>query len=130
MELVRQGYIRRGLAILFLMFAFADLVADTASPELCCEGINGFALSTALENSCCSRVNDVTALTTSSDAGQEQHPDLPNNEENCIFCCAHILPGLHFDVAMHDVGPPATDLTHCILPTAPPQRMFHPPRLA
>ena len=129
MKSVRKKHLRRGVMVLFLVFAFADLFADTVSPELCFEGIDGFALSGALEISHPTQASNTTAFTTSADSEQERSSGPSNVEENCLFCCGNILPSLHFEVAISDVGRPTADLINSILPTPPPQSLFHPPRI-
>lgn len=128
---LKQGHLCRGLAIMFLMFALADLFADTFSPKLCCEGLDGLALSSILQSQSSNQSDDVTTLAASDYSKKEQHSDpLNNNEEYCIFCCAQILASPHFDVAVLEVSRPTSDFTDCILPTPPPQSLFHPPRIS
>ena len=130
MEAIKQDYLRRGLAILFLMLASADIFTDTLSPKPCCEGLDGLAISTAIHTSTFIQANDVTTL-TALDGDAQGHSDTGDcSDEYCLFCCAQILVNPEFDVAVLELNRPASDLTACILPTSPPQNFFHPPRIS
>ena len=124
---MRQGFLHRWFAGLLFIFAFADLSADLMSPQLCCEGIGNLVASGDLS---AQYINDASAFIAADDFGHEQSSDPLNIEEDCFCCCSHILPGVHFDVAVLDIKPPASLLTNAFLPTPPPQKTFHPPRLS
>ena len=120
---MRQGFLHRWFAVLLFTFAFADLSADLISPQLCCEGIGNLAVSTQ-------HINDTIALVAADDFGHEQSSEPLNIEEDCFCCCSHILPSVHFEVAVLDIKPPASLMTNAFLPTPPPQKTFRPPRLS
>jgi len=120
---MRQGFLHRWFAILLFIFAFADLSADLMSPQPCCEEISDLVISSAAST-------QASAFVAADDFGHDQSSDPLNIEEDCFCCCSHILPGVHFDVAVLDIKPPASLLTNTFLPTPPPQKTFHPPRLS
>lgn len=126
-SLMRQGFLHRWFAVLLFIFAFADLSADMVSPQLCCEGIGNLVVSGV---SSTQPANDAIAFKAADDFGHEQSSDPLNIEEDCFCCCSHILPSVHFDVAVLDIKPPTSVLTNASLPTPPPQKTFRPPRLS
>ncbi len=130
MRLMRQSYLHRWLAVLFLIFAVTDIFADILSPQLCCEWIDNLAtLETPESLSSTQVINDLAALSP-HDSKEEQSSTPLNIEEDCFCCCSHILPSIHFDVALLNKGPSTLVLTNTPLPIPPPQTMFHPPRFS
>ena len=129
--LMRQGPIHRLVAVLFLLFASADMSADIISPGACCEEFCGLAVSYTSYDATPDRAPDGTdkiSAVDDSTHGESSGP-IPTEDE-CFCCCAHILPSLHFAVAETDAGPLVSGLANTILPIAPPQSAYHPPRLS
>jgi hypothetical protein len=133
--LMRQGSVYRLVAILFLLLASADIAVDVVSPELCCEELRSLAGSYSTD----AASTDAAAPSQESgnlykiSAGDNSTPEAPSSpitEEECFCCCAHILPSLHFEVANFDLDSLTSGLANTILPTAPPQSAYHPPRLS
>jgi hypothetical protein len=124
---MRQGFLHRCFAVLLFIFASADLSADMISPQLCCEGIGDLVIS---QVSSAQLASDVLAFKAADDLGHEQSSDPLNVDEDCFCCCSHILPSVHFDVAVLDIKPPSSFVTNAFLPTPPPQKTFRPPRLS
>ena len=124
---MKQGFLHRWFAVLLFIFAFADLSADLTSPQLCCEGIGNLVISSAAS---AQYINGATAFIIADDFKHEQSSDSSDIEEDCFCCCSHILPSVHFDVAVLEIKPPASLPANATLPTAPPQKPFHPPRLS
>ena len=124
---MRQGFLHRSFAVLLFIFASADLSADMISPQLCCEGIGGLVISNV---SFAQRTSDVLAFKTADDFGHEQSSDPLNVDADCFCCCSHILPSVHFDIAVLNIKPPSSFVTNAVLPTPPPQETFRPPRLS
>lgn len=133
---MRQSALHNWFAILLLVFASVDLSADLVSPQSCCEWIDNLATSSAPQPASSAAIaRDNTALVAAAlVATDDSHPETPANPsdvgEDCFCCCAHILPGAHFDVAILHARPPASLLTNARLPIPPSQSPFRPPRLS
>lgn len=128
---MRQGSIHRLIAVLFLLFASADMSADIVSPGSCCEELCGLAgLNTAYAATADQAPDGIDKISAVDDSTHEESSGSIPAEEECFCCCAHILPGLHFAVAELDAEPLTSGLANAILPIAPPQSAYHPPRLS
>lgn len=127
MSKVRQSYISRGIAIFFLLFTVVDL----ATPHLCGEEM-GLPLS-SVGSSISSAVDSARTATLSiaaHDSNQEESSAPTQADEDCFCCCSHILPGLHFVVEGVLLETINTDQIISSLPTGPPDKHYHPPRLS
>jgi len=124
---MRRGHSYRWFAVLFLLFASAEISVDVISPELCCEELSGLVSSGSSFAAARDDVDKISAVDNSTH-GESSNPG--STEEECFCCCAHILPSLHFEVAELGVEPLTSSLANTILPIAPPQSAYHPPRLS
>jgi hypothetical protein len=128
---MRQGALHCWFAVLLLLFASADLSADLVSPQSCCEWIDNLATASAPQPGSSAQVaGDETVLVATTDAQPEPSSNPSDVDEDCFCCCAHILPGAPFDVAILHTKPPASFLTNTLLPVPPSQSPFRPPRLS
>jgi hypothetical protein len=128
---MRQGRLYRWFAVLFLLFASAEILVDVISPGICCEELSGFVSSCAPGAADPAQAPDGLDKISAVDNSTHGEPSSPfPTEEECFCCCAHILPSLHFEVADLDVESLTSDLANTILPIAPPQSAYHPPRLS
>lgn len=127
MNRLRQSYLSRGIAIFFFLFTVVDL----ATPHLCAEEM-GLPFS-PVGNSVRSAVDPTSTDTpsiTARDSHQEESPAPVPADEDCFCCCSHILPGLHFVVDGILFETINTDQIVSFLPTGPPGKPYHPPRLS
>jgi hypothetical protein len=111
-----QPYIRRGIAVFFLLFTIVDI----SSPHVCCEELNGLVESVAQSAAVnASIVHD----------SRSQPPAKPSaSEEDCFCCCSHVLPSLSLNMAELDFKSPETDPQQDCLLTPPLSALYHPPR--
>jgi hypothetical protein len=115
------------IAILVLLFASAEISADTIWPGLCCEEFCGLAGSYTPYIA----VADISDKISAADDSTHEDSSSPvPAEEDCFCCCTHILPSLRFAVAEPDAEALTSGLANTILPIAPPQSAYHPPRLS
>jgi hypothetical protein len=128
--LLQGNRLYRGIAIFFLIFAFVDLtIIDLAFPQLC-EDTRG-TISTSL-NALNSPYFDSDVIALASTGGgdeRDQHTDPGCREEDCFCCCSHIVPGVPADIAALGLKTLAPVATINSLPSPPPQRTYHPPRV-
>jgi hypothetical protein len=136
-NLMKPGYLRRGMAILLLAFAFFDLaVIDIIAPQLCNDGFSTIAGAASSQNSFEKLDQKVTveaAIGAQSplpqrDSHHDSSPD--STEEDCFCCCSHILLGFSFDYITLNTMPRVDIALIASLPSPPPQDTFHPPRQA
>jgi hypothetical protein len=134
---MKPGYLRRGMAILLLAFAFFDLaVIDIIAPQICNDEFSTIAVSAPAQNA--SEEFDLNATVEaaigaqSSLPQQESHSDSSpaSTDEDCFCCCSHILPGFSFDYMTLNTMPRVDIALIASLPSPPPQDTFHPPRQA
>ena len=126
MRTKRPSYIFRGIAVFFLLFTVADL----STPHLCSEELEGFALPTA-SFTAQDATTEHSAIAMASSEHQENQSSNPESEnEDCFCCCSHIIPSVHFAVESVLLKPAISEPTISSLPTTPPQKPFHPPRLS
>lgn len=127
MRLVKRGYIRRGAAILLLLF----VVADITSSDVCGEKLEllGFPNSciASFASSSANRRTIPAAIRYSQQ--NETSQSLPEDDD-CLCWCPHVLPTLVFDFITSRIEPPITDSIDSLLPSSPPPSLFHPPRSA
>ena len=127
---MRQGHTHRLIAFLVLLFASAEISADTISPGLCCEEFCGLAGSyTPYVAVADISLDGADKISAAADSTHEDSSSPAPAEEECFCCCTHILPSLHFAVAEPDAEPLTSELANTFLPIAPPQSAYHPPRL-
>ena len=124
-----QGPLHRWLAVAMLIYALADVYADSISPQQCCEWIDGLAVV-----DCPARVsNEVSNAAPSMVASNQsrQESSVPSdNDEDCFCCCGHMLPGINFKAPVVELEASQAPLIYAFLPAPPTQKKFHPPRLS
>lgn len=123
-KLLRSRGLRRSLAILLLMFAVFDLaIVDTLFPQLC----NDEYLSSPSIKSTEAAINESVVITThDSQPVQDSLP--PSTDEDCFCCCSHIVLGYAVNAVAPLARPSVIISLDGILPSAPPQDTYHPPR--
>ena len=128
-NLLKPGYLHRGIAIFFLLFTLMDIML----PQYCEEEM---AFSSAAETIIISDHhnnnainNDAVIESTRSDTDPAV-PASPENEDCCFCCCAHVLPAKHFFVAEAFIIEIFSNLQDLFIPSSPPQSTYHPPRFA
>ena len=122
----RRQKIFRAIAILFLLYTGADLLA----PQICAEE-RGL---TTIES------NDLQATTPnhvssfSSEIAKKEHnqlPDQPQRDEDCFCCCAHVIPGSVFHgSSISEIVSISLPTKQALIPLQLPKAYFHPPRFA
>ena len=128
---MRQGHTHRLVAILVLLFASAEISADIISPGLCCEEFCGLAGPyTPYVSVVDISLDGADMMSAADDSTHEDSSSPVPAEEDCFCCCTHILPSLRFAVAEPDAISLTSGLANTILPIAPPQSAYHPPRLS
>jgi len=128
---MKQGSLHSWFAVLLLLFASADLSTDLVSPQSCCEWMDNLAIASVSQSgSPVQATPDETRLVAATDTHPEPSSNSSDLDENCFCCCAHILPGGYFNVAILNTESPAPVLTNALLPIPPSQSPFHPPRLS
>ncbi len=135
--LMKPGYLRRGIAIFFLIFTFMDIVwIDLIWQRGCSEEATFLPLIS--KKSVESEViegDEAPGLASIQNAAQNQpaHPadDNPAGiDEDCFCCCSHLIPGIKVDISVLNGSPQLGDPAVIIIPSSPPRGTFHPPRLS
>jgi hypothetical protein len=128
---MKQGPLHSWFALVLLLFASIDLCADLVSPRSCCEWIDNLAIANVTQTGppVHATLNE-TILAAATDAHPAPSSNSPETDEDCFCCCAHILPGGYFNVAISNTESPAPVLTNALLPVPPAQSPFHPPRMS
>ena len=136
-NLMKPGYLRRGMAILLLAFAFFDLaVIDIIAPQICNDEFSTIAVSAPAQNASgefdLNGTVEAAIGAQSSLPQQESHSESSpaSTDEDCFCCCSHILPGFSFDCITLNTMPRVAIALIASLPSPPPQDTFHPPRQA
>lgn len=120
----------RGVAVFFVLFVFTDI----AFPQLCREAVNGLPLAGHAAASTTDQEPDATqraAVNVSKDSRDDRQPDKAPHEEDCLGCCAHVLPATEFaDVVTAELVslPPPTEMGRVPMPSL--RSPYHPPRLS
>ena len=121
---VRQTHLHSWIVAFFIVFSLADLSGMTP----CCDEQNGlppYGAGTIAR----SAVAGQPSIVTVADSSPRQEP-APTTDEDCFCCCAHILPACDANLVAPVAASLVTDPREALLPTPPPSRTFHPPRLA
>jgi hypothetical protein len=128
--LMKPGYLRRGMAVLLLAFAFIDLaVIDIIAPQICNDGFSMIAGAAPTQNDAPVELEiGVRNTLPQRDSHSESSP--ASTEEDCFCCCSHILPCFSLDYVPPNTTPRVNIALIASLPTPPPQDTFHPPRVA
>ena len=128
---MKRNSLQGWLAVVLLLFASADLSADLVAPQACCEWLDNLVSAPASQRLSAAQASvDPAAIVAAAEALPQESSPGTDVEEDCFCCCAHILPGTHFDVSLLHTTPPASFLTNALLPFPPSQSQFRPPRLA
>jgi hypothetical protein len=120
---MKSGYIHRVLAVFLLVYSLSDFCC---LPSCYDEAASPPAAATAL-----SAVNlggDQTSLSGSENSRHEDESQ-PCQDE-CCFCCAHVVPSSPVTVAAIIIDSPGGEQPSAFLPKSPPRTLFHPPRSA
>ena len=129
--LLRSRRLRRSLAVLLLSFAVFDLViVDTLFPQLCKDKQVLHLFSTPIESTEAA-INESVAITNHE--SQPSRDSIPSStpsstEEDCFCCCSHIVLGYAVNAVAPLARPGVIISLDGILPSAPPQDTYHPPR--
>lgn len=114
------------IAILFLLHSGADMLF----PQLCNEESFGGSLS----NTVLATTHDaeaVLAVIASSELPDDQRSGPEHRDEDCFCCCAHVMPSPVFASPADAELVISTSTVHRILvPSAPSDNPYHPPRSA
>ena len=129
---MRQGSLQRWIAVLFLLFAAADISVDLVSPQVCCDELSGLVASGISNVTFPIEASEGAARMGSADDHSMPGQPLSTTPigEECFCCCSHILPSLRFEVAELNRNPLASGFGDTFLPVPPPQNTYHPPRLS
>jgi len=114
-----------------LAYALADIYADSVSPQQCCEWMDNLTISQSASGVSSAGVSNA-ALSTIASVEPGQETSIPSNtdDEDCFCCCGHMLPAITFNTPVVEVRGCPLFLTKTLLPAAPTQKKFHPPRLS
>ena len=119
----------RGIAILFLVYTGADLLA----PQICAEE-RGFALPQSIISKSPDYLPVAYATGLGLDANDSEKNQTPNQhsqDEDCFCCCSHLVPGSVFDGnSIAEVKTKSIGIDHIEIPLPLPDTPYHPPRLA
>lgn len=125
----RRQKLFRAVAILFLLYTGADLLA----PQVCAEERG---LTTIEANDVKASSPDLASYVSSlvSDVSNREHnqvPDQQQRDEDCFCCCAHIIPGSVFHgSSISEIISISLPTKQALIPLQLPKAYFHPPRLA
>lgn len=127
----RHGLLVRGVAVFFVLFAFADIVF----PEYCREAVARTPIESRASVIVSSSEEDgtqpITVTFFSSESRQDQPTESAPHEGDCLGCCAHVLPVTIFTkVSIPELKSPSIQIETSSLPTSPLRSPYHPPRLA
>ncbi|HKX33005.1 MAG TPA: hypothetical protein VJ302_35315 [Blastocatellia bacterium] len=136
--LMRPSGVRRGIAVFFILFTLADMVAvDIFGPRPCLEDAERLPLvvaNSAQSNQIPENQPSHLAIIQHTDRNQ---PLLPGDEtppeqsdEDCFCCCSHVMPGIRVDIATLNCSPQPGEPVKLSLPSSPLRGTFHPPRLS
>ena len=114
MRTVRRHYLNVGIAVFFIVFAFADL----SIPQLCNEEMGGRCLPGISQTIVNDGARDLSLSVDSGESHQQRSKDTEGSCEECFCCCSHIVPGSHFSVDLFDRAPLVTTSVNRSLPTS------------
>jgi hypothetical protein len=114
----------RGVALFFVMFVFADIFCS----QPCSEQFELLGIPLAnVEQSHAEPFNTVLQQTALPSKEKEpEQSELP--DDDCLTWCPHVLPGLLFTIVTESRMTLTTNEIVLLLPLAPSQSTFHPPR--
>lgn len=118
------------MAVFFLLYVAVDLT----TPQLCGEEAQRLALTGAASSSPVG-INDHAApgleLSVSQEDSRQEPPPSQPHQEDCLGCCAHVLPGMviSYQIAI-EIKSPTAALAPLSLPSPLLGGTFHPPRFS
>ena len=125
----RRQKLFRAIAILFLLYTGADLLA----PQICAEERG---LTTIEANDLLATTLDSASYVSNwgSERPKKEHNQLPDQEqrdEDCFCCCAHVIPGSIFHgSSISEIVSISLPTKQALIPLQLPKAYFHPPRFA
>jgi hypothetical protein len=127
-ELKYRHSFQRPLSLLTLFFLFAGLFLSGLNPSHEMEEMLGFDIET-LSAAAAPSENPTIYITSSN-----QRPDDPVNSEgdddDCLCWCAQVLAAQCFEIVSSPLQLSLIEPENSDVPAAPPQVLFHPPRVA
>jgi hypothetical protein len=123
--LIREDYLSRTVALFFILFTFWDI----SLPQICREE----TLLMASDESSSITSNHPLNITTHPVINvchkqQSAHHSESRDEDCCFCCCVHWLPAKKLRMAINIMDIPRSKIRKILLPQAPSQNTFHPPR--
>jgi hypothetical protein len=126
MNSMKQSGFYRGVALLFVVFIIADILISPPSSEqfelLGIPLINVEEFRAAPPDTTTGQISSL-----STKGNQPERSELPDYD--CLTWCPHVLLGSAFTVVVQSKTTLITNENVLLLPSAPPQDTFHPPRL-
>ena len=117
----------RVVAVFFLLYVGVDVL----TPQFCDEEAQRLALveTVSVDNKKPATPDRATSISY-SDSQQEPASD-QTHQEDCLGCCAHVLPGtISAHITAVELKTPAATLESVSLPSPPIRGTFHPPRFS
>ncbi len=124
----------RGLAVFFLLSAFADITF----PQVFCReelgGLLNVRSAAASKSKSSSIVREKSVVAVNDDGGDSRQNDPSReapHEEDCFCCCAHVLTGINFQPNIPGAVKPLPFALHQdSIPNPPLRGTDRPPRIA
>lgn len=119
----RQSQVLRVIAMLFLLHSGVDMLF----PQLCNEEepVGGRFSSSSLLST-----HDDT-VSVSSELPSDQRPDQQHKGEDCFCCCTHVMPSPAFaSPGDAELVLSRNKVARLLIPSAPSDNPYHPPRSA
>lgn len=124
----RRNFQRRlSLLTLFLLFAGSLLSGINPSHEM--EEMLGFDLD-GLTATAASSENPTSYVVASSSQRSDNPMNSEGDDDDCLCWCGQVLAAQSFEMASPSVNLVLNESDDSSIPPAPPQVLFHPPRVA
>ena len=126
MSLRKQSYFYRWVALLFVLLVLAEILFSPPNSKQF--ELLGIPLVNVAAHDAHQRQKETQCVLASGcQNGEPQQSELP--DDDCISWCPHVLASSPFSVAMQSMTALTANQNVLRLLSAPPQSMFHPPRV-
>ncbi len=128
-DFTHRHSLQRSLGLLTLFFLFGGLLLSGFSPSREMEEMLGFDLDGPTATAASSE-NPISYVVASASQRSDNPVNTEGDDDDCLCWCGQVLAAQSFEMASPSMNLVLNESDDSSVPPAPPQVLFHPPRIA